>query len=205
MPSLLHRTQGYAAYAVRRALGRSPDAKIEALELEVRELKRALAQQLRLFQGLSLNNFGNHVNLDHRRRMHFVSRDDSVVLSKVDGMPYVVDFSVNPEVLPEPGCADAIAGIVDCANDAADVTGCGGRIEFHAGDFVAARLVSPTTPGNVAVELRWCAPANETGPIPSVGEWPYGAPHGWLELSVGDACAGGCTSVLVPYWNNPSP
>ena len=122
MPSLLHRTQGYAAYAVRRALGRSPDAKIEALEREVRELKRALAQQLRLFQGLSVNNFGNLVRLDHRQRMHFLSRDGSVALSTVEGLPYAVDFGVNTEAL-ELGCPDAF-NVVSNGTDAAAADGC---------------------------------------------------------------------------------
>ena len=67
MPSLLDRSKGYAAFAVRRALGRSPDARIAELETEVRELKRTLAHQLRLFNGLSVNSFGSLVNLDHRQ------------------------------------------------------------------------------------------------------------------------------------------
>lgn len=202
MPSLLHRTQGYAAYAVRRALGRSPDAKIEALEQEVRELKRTLAQQLRLFQGLSLNNSGNHVNLDHRRRMHFVSRDDTVTLSKVEGFPYAVDFAVNTAEMPF--CENAIAGIVDCEDDNADVTGCGDRIEFHAGTYVAAKLDTPDHAGNVAVRLDWCAPDTDSRPPTGQSFWEYGNPDGWLRQSMGDACAGSCQPVLVPYWNDPN-
>jgi len=201
MPSLLHRTQGYAAYAVRRALGRSPDAKIEALEREVRELKRALAQQLRLFQGLSVNAFGSHVNLDHRQRMHFLSRDDSITLSTVEGLPYAVDFSVNMAEMPF--CENAIAGIADCEGDTADVTGCGDRIEFHAGTYVAARLDPPDSAGNVAVVLDWCAPPTDSQP-PETMPFPYGIPAGWMELSVGNACAGGCTTVIVPYWTHPN-
>ena len=203
MPSLLDRTKGYAAFAVRRALGRSPDARIDELEREVRELKRTLAHQLRLFNGLSLNNFGTLVNLDHRQRMHFVSRDDSVVLSKVEGMPYVVDFGVNPEVLPA-GCENAVVGIVDCADEDADVIGCGHRIEFHAGDYVAARLTSPDHAGNVAVELRWCAPF---GSMPvEVGFWtPPGEPIKWARISVGDACAGECQTYVIPLWADPDP
>lgn len=204
MPRLLDRTKGYAAYAVRRALGRSPDARVEALEREVRELKRTLAQQLRLYNGLSVNSFGNLVNLDHRRRHHFVSRDDSVVLSTVEGFPYAVDFQVNPASLPF--CENAVAGIVDCASDDADVTGCGDRIEFHAGTYVAARLDSPDAPGNVAVVLDWCAPSTDFRPPTDLGgNWNYGVPNGWMLLSVGDACAGGCQQVMVPFWNVPTP
>lgn len=200
MPSLLDRTKGYAAFAVRRALGRSPDARIDELEREVRELKRTLAHQLRLFNGLSLNNFGTLVNLDHRQRMHFVSRDESVVLSKVEGMPYVVDFGVNPEVLPA-GCENAVVGIVDCAHNEADVVGCGHRIEFHSGDYVAARLTSPDQVGNVAVELRWCAPFG-ADPI-GVGFWtPPGPPIKWAKISVGDACAGDCQTYVTPLWED---
>lgn len=203
MPSLLDRTKGYAAFAVRRALGRSPDARIAELEREVRELKRTLAQQLRLYNGLSVNSFGNLVNLDHRRRHHLISRDDSVVLSTVEGFPYAVDFQVNTAALPF--CENAIAGIVDCAEDAADVTGCGDRIEFHAGTYVAAVLDAPDTAGNVAVRLDWCAPG---GGIPAV-EWGMftapGANVGWLRLSMGDACAGNCTDVVVPYWIDATP
>ena len=202
MPSLLDRSKGYAAFAVRRALGRSPDARITELETEVRELKRTLAHQLRLFNGLTLNTFGSFVNLDHRQRMHFVSRDDTVVLSKVDGFPYAVDFSVNPAELPF--CENAIAGIVDCEGDPADVTGCGDRIEFHAGTYVAAHIEAADTAGNVAIRMDWCAPGTDSVPI-SMGGWEYGVPSGWMELSVGDACAGGCTTVLVPYWNDPNP
>lgn len=202
MPSLLDRSKGYAAFAVRRALGRSPDARIAELETEVRELKRTLAHQLRLFNGLSVNSFGSLVNLDHRQRLHFISRDDTVTLSKVDGLPYAVDFAVDPAALPF--CENAIAGIVDCEGDPADVTGCGDRIEFHAGTYVAAKLDTPDTAGNVAVVLDWCAPPTDSVPI-TIGGWEYGAPTGWMELSVGDACAGGCTTVLVPYWNDPNP
>lgn len=203
MPRLLDRTAGYAAYAVRRALGRSPDARIAELETEMRELKRTLAQQLRLYNGLSVNSFGNLVNLDHRRRHHFVSRDDSVVLSTVEGFPYAVDFSVNPDVLDF--CADAIKGVVDCSDDDADVTGCGHRIEFHAGNLVAATLDTPDHAGNVAVRLDWCAPDTDSRPPTDFEMWSYGLPKGWMELSVGDACAGGCTTVLVPYWIDATP
>ena len=200
MPSLLDRTKGYAAFAVRRALGRSPDARIDELEREVRELKRTLAHQLRLFNGLSLNNFGTLVNLDHRQRMHFVSRDDSVVLSKVEGMPYVVDFGVNPEVLPA-GCENAVVGIVDCADEDADVIGCGHRIEFHAGEYVAAKKTTPDHAGNVAVELRWCAPFGAE-PI-GVGFWtPPGPPIKWAKFSVGNACAGDCQTYVIPLWED---
>lgn len=201
MPSLLDRSKGYAAFAVRRALGRSPDARITELETEVRELKRTLAHQLRLFNGLSLNNFGTLVNLDHRQRMHFVSRDDTVVLSKVEGFPYAVDFSVNTEELPF--CEDAIKGIVDCESDSDDVLGCGNRIEFHASDYIAAHLESPDEEGNVAVRFDWCAPDTDSRPPTNFEGWPYGLPDGWILSSVGDACAGGCTSVMQPYWNVP--
>ncbi len=203
MPSLLDRSKGYAAFAVRRALGRSPDARITELETEVRELKRTLAHQLRLFNGLSLNSFGSLVNPDHRQRLHFISRDDTVTLSKVDGLPYAVDFSVNMAEMPF--CENAVAGIVDCDGDPSDVTGCGDRIEFHAGTYVAAKLDTPDVPGNVAVVLDWCAPNTDSRPPTELGGWEYGTPDGWMELSVGDACAGGCTTVLVPYWANPAP
>ena len=203
MPRLLDRTKGYAAYAVRRALGRSPDARVEALEREVRELKRTLAQQLRLYNGLSVNSFGNLVNLDHRRRHHFVSRDDSVVLSTVEGFPYAVDFQVNPAVLPT-GCEDAVLGIVDCADESADVEGCGHRIELHAGDYVAAKKVTPDHAGNVAVELRWCAPESE--PPIGIGFWDVpGPPIKWARISIGDACAGTCMSYIAPLWPDPDP
>lgn len=204
MPSLLDRTRGYAAFAVRRALGRSPDAKVEALEKRVRELERALTQQLRLFNGLSLNSHGNLVGLDHRQRIHLRSRDGSVVLSKIDGFPYAVDFSVDPEALDLPYCETAIAGVVDCESETDDVAACGGRIEFHAGDYVAAKLTSPDDPDNVAVDLLWCAPSTDFRPPTDLdGRWNYGVPDGWLLLSMGSACAGGCTSVLVPFWNVP--
>lgn len=199
MPSLLDRTKGYAAFAVRRALGRSPDARIAELEVEMRELKRTLAHQLRLFNGLSLNNFGTLVNLDHRQRMHFVSRDDTVALSKVDGFPYAVDFSVNAAELPF--CEDAIKGIVDCVADTDDVAGCGGRIEFHASDYIAAHLEAPDDGNNVAVRFDWCAP--EGGEPMEVGFWtPPGQPAKWAKISIGDPCEGTCTTYVVPLWNN---
>lgn len=203
MPSLLDRSKGYAAFAVRRALGRSPDARIAELETEVRELKRTLAHQLRLFNGLSVNSFGSLVNLDHRQRLHFISRDDTVTLSKVDGLPYAVDFAVNMAEMPF--CEDAVAGIVDCDGDPSDVTGCGDRIELHAGTYVAAKLDTPDVAGNVAVVLNWCAPDTDSRPPTNFDGWLYGIPNGWMELSVGDACAGGCETVLVPYWVNPAP
>lgn len=203
MPSLLDRSKGYAAFAVRRALGRSPDARITELEKELRELKRTLAHQLRLYNGVTLNNFGNTVGLDHKQRHHFMSRDDSIILSKVDGYPYAVDFQVDPAALPF--CENAIAGIVDCEGSDADVTGCGDRIEFHAGAYVAARLDTPDVAGNAAVVLDWCAPSTDSRPPTEIESWTYGIPDGWMELSVGDACAGGCTTVLVPYWANPAP
>lgn len=197
MPSLLHRTQGYAAYAVRRALGRSPDAKIEALEREVRELKRALAQQLRLFQGLSVNTFGSHVNLDHRQRMHLLSRDDSITLSTVEGLPYAVDFSVNMAEMPF--CENALAGIVDCDGGTDDVAGCGGRIEFHAGTYIAAQIEAADDADNVALRLDWCAP--EAGIPREMGWWtPPGPPIKWAKISVGDACAGTCVTYAIPVW-----
>lgn len=203
MPSLLDRTKGYAAFAVRRALGRSPDARIAELEREVRELKRTLVQQLRLYNGLSVNSFGNLVGLDHRRRHHLISRDDSVVLSTVEGFPYAVDFQVNPAALPF--CENAIAGIVDCDDDNADVTGCGDRIEFHAGTYVAAKLDTPDHAGNVAVRLDWCAPGGGA-PTTELGFFaPPGAQAGWLKLSMGDACAGDCVEVVVPYWISATP
>lgn len=203
MPSLLDRSKGYAAFAVRRALGRSPDARIAELETEVRELKRTLAHQLRLFNGLSVNSFGSLVNLDHRQRLHFISRDDTVTLSKVDGLPYAVDFAVNMAEMPF--CENAIAGIVDCADDNADVTGCGDRIEFHAGTYVAAKLDTPDVAGNVAVRLDWCAPGAGV-PQTEFGMFtPPGANVGWLRLSMGDACTGGCTEVVVPYWIDATP
>lgn len=202
MPSLLDRSKGYAAFAVRRALGRSPDARIAELEVEVRELKRTLAQQLRLFNGLSLNNFGTLVNLDHRKRMHFVSRDDTITLSKVEGFPYAVDFGVNTAEMPF--CEDAIMGIADCEADTDDVAGCGGRIEFHASDYIAAHLEAPDEEGNVAVRLDWCAP--EAGEPLEVGFWtPPGTPAKWVKISVGDACAGSCTTYAIPVWTDSGP
>lgn len=201
MPSLLDRTRGYAAFAVRRALGRSPDAKVEALEKRVRELERTLAQQLRLYNGLTINNFSTTVGLDHKKRHHFMSRDGSIVLSKVEGYPYAVDFSVDPAELPF--CENAIAGIVDCADESADVTGCGDRIELHAGTYVAAKKTTPDHAGNVAVVLHWCAPAGT--PRPLVGECVFpGQFAGWLQLSLGDACEGDCEPVVIPYWTPAS-
>ncbi len=203
MPSLLDRTRGYAAFAVRRALGRSPDARIAELEKELRELKRTLAHQLRLYNGVTLNNFGTTVGLDHKQRHHFMSRDDSVVLSRVDGYPYGVDFQVNPAALPF--CENAIAGIVDCEGDDADVTGCGDRIEFHAGDYVAAKLTTPNGAGNVAVELLWCAPEGGQ-PLPEFEFWtPPGPPAKWARISMGDACAGTCVTYVVPLWEDTGP
>ena len=197
MPSLLDRTKGYAAFAVRRALGRSPDARIAELETEMRDLKRTLAQQLRLFNGLSLNNFGTLVNLDHRKRMHYVSRDGTITLSKVEGFPYAVDFGVNMAELPF--CEDAIKGIVDCEADSDDVLGCGNRIEFHASDYIAAHLEAPDEEGNVAVRLDWCAP--EAGKPLEIGFWtPPGPPTKWAKISIGDPCAGSCTVYAVPLW-----
>lgn len=203
MPSLLDRTKGYAAFAVRRALGRSPDARIAELETEMRELKRTLAHQLRLYNGVTLNNFGTTVGLDHKQRHHFMSRDDSIVLSRVAGYPYAVDFQVDPAALPF--CENAIAGIVDCDGDPADVTGCGDRIEFHAGDYVAAKLTTPDVAGNVAVELLWCAPEGGA-PLPEFEMWtPPGIPDKWARISLGDACAGTCVTYVTPLWLDTGP
>lgn len=201
MPNLMDRTRGYAAFAVRRALGRSPDARVEELERRVKELERLLALSLRTFNGHTINDFNAGVGLDHKRRTHWRSSDGKVVLSQIEGVPYGVDLSVDEAALtlPDPGCANALAGIVDCDATTADVTGCGDRLEFHAGTYIAAQTEAPDSAGNIAVRLDWCAPEGKAAPEFGACSFP-GQFDGWAELSVGDACTGGCVTVIVPYW-----
>ena len=55
------------------------------------------------------------------------------------------------------------------------------------------------------VVLDWCAPSTDSRPPTEIESWTYGIPDGWMELSVGVASSGDCTTVLVPYWANPDP
>ena len=180
MPSLLDRSKGYAAFAVRRALGRSPDAKLAELETELRELKRTLAHQLRLFNGLSVNTFGNLVRLDHRQRIHFLSRDGTIVLSTVEGLPYAVDFGVNIEAL-ELGCPDAFNvvsnGTDDVTADGCDTltlaAGCGVAIEKTGAKeftFRATGLAGASVNG-VACEDECVTLAFEDDPCGICWDW----------------------------------
>lgn len=199
MPNLMDRTRGYAAYAVRRALGRSPDARVEELERRVKELERLLAFNLRTFNGHTINDFSTTVKLDHKDRTHWRSSDETVLLDQIPGVPYGVNVRVNPAELPASGCANALAGVKDCDGTTADVTGCGDRLEFKTGTYIAAQVVTPTSPGDVAVRLDFCAPAAAT-PFPNGGAFAWGANDGWIQLSLGDPCAGSCVAVAVPYW-----
>lgn len=106
MPSLLDRTQGYAAFAVRRALGKDMWSEIQALRRRVDELERALALDLRTYGGLTINDFGTWVGLDHRKRHHLKSSDGSITLTRLEGLPYAVDLAVDADVM-----CDAI---IDC-------------------------------------------------------------------------------------------
>ncbi|MCE7938680.1 MAG: hypothetical protein DYG90_08890 [Chloroflexi bacterium CFX6] len=101
MPSLLDREQGYAAFAVRRALHREAWAELQALRRRVAELERALVLDLRVYTGLTINDHGTHITLDHRRRHHIVSTNDSVNLDRVEGKPYGIDITVNVDAIIE--------------------------------------------------------------------------------------------------------
>lgn len=104
MPSLLDRTQGYASFAARRALGKDMWSELQRLRRRVDELERALALDLRTYGGLTINDFGTQVGLDHRRRHHLKSSDDSITLTRLEGLPYAVDVTVNGDVV----CLDII-------------------------------------------------------------------------------------------------
>lgn len=54
--SLLHPSNGVAANDVRRQMGLSPVARVEALEREVESLKRQLCMALDLFRGFTIEN-----------------------------------------------------------------------------------------------------------------------------------------------------
>jgi len=99
MPSLLDRAQGYAAFAVRRALGKDMWSEIQALRREVDGLHRALGMDLRLYDGMTINNFGTQVGLDHRRRHHLRSSSGLVKLTRPEGLPYAVDLDLDIEEL----------------------------------------------------------------------------------------------------------
>lgn len=101
MPSLLDREQGYAAFAVRRALHREEWAELRRLQRRVDELERALILDLRVYSGLTINNHGAWITLDHRRRHHVISSDDSVGISRVAGKPYGIDLTVNVDQIIE--------------------------------------------------------------------------------------------------------
>lgn len=101
MPSLLDREDGYAAFAVRRALHREAWAELQALRRRVAELERALVLDLRVYGGLTINDHGTHITLDHRRRHHVVSTDDSVNLDRLEGKPYGIDITVNVDAIIE--------------------------------------------------------------------------------------------------------
>lgn len=147
MPNLMDRTRGYAAYAVRRALGRSPDARVEEMERRVKELERLLAFQLRTYNGLTINNFATDVGLDHKKRHHFRSSDGKVILSQIPGAPYGVDFSVDEAelTLPDPGCPDALTRIRVPGGDIVEVDGCGQMIDFE-GECID---ITKTGPGEI--------------------------------------------------------
>lgn len=104
MPSLLDRSAGYAAFAVRRALGKDLWSELQRLRRRVDELERALALDLKTYGGLTVNDFGTWVGLDHRRRHHLKSSDDSIVLTRPEGLPYAVDLTVNTDQV----CIDII-------------------------------------------------------------------------------------------------
>lgn len=101
MPSLLDRDHGYAAYAVRRALHREAWPEIQRLQRRVEELERALVLDLRVYGGLTINDHGTWVGLDHRRRHHLYSSDESVSLVRPTGKPYAVDITVNVDAIIE--------------------------------------------------------------------------------------------------------
>lgn len=101
MPSLLDPGEGYAAFAVRRALHREAWAELQALRRRVAELERALVLDLRVYGGLTINDHGTHITLDHRRRHHVVSTDDSVNLDRLEGKPYGIDITVNVDAIIE--------------------------------------------------------------------------------------------------------
>jgi len=106
VPSLLDRSAGYAAFAVRRALGKDMWSELQRLQRRVDELERALVMDLRTYGGLTVNDFGTWVGLDHRRRHHLKSSDGSISLTPPEGLPYAVDLGVNTDVV--------CAAILDC-------------------------------------------------------------------------------------------
>lgn len=196
--SLLHPVYGASARDIRARIGVSRDAKIQEMAEVLDRTRRTMVLHQRGFRGHYLPATKERITPDVHFVTRIVSQDESIELGK-GASPHELNLQVNPEIIPEAGCADAIMGIVDCDGSTADVTGCGNRLQLKAGTYVSAQLAVADAPGDVAAQWSFCVPAAPSAePNPSF--WAHGPPEGWLKLPLGASCAGGCVEVAVPYW-----
>jgi hypothetical protein len=99
MPSLLDKQRGYAAMAVRRALGKDDRSRIKKLERDFAELERVLDHDLRQYTGMTINDFSTVVDLDHKRRHHWECDDGTITFERIIGRTYGVNACVDIEVI----------------------------------------------------------------------------------------------------------
>lgn len=156
MPSLLDRTHGYAAKAVRRALGKDDRTRIELLERRLAELELALAQRGRDYTGMTINDFGTVITLDHKRRHHLRSDNETVLLRKVPGKPYGLNIEVDVDkvieiggLCPDPAFFDRV--VTEDGTLTATIGECGSDLPI-IGDGCAIEVVK--VGGNVVVRPK---------------------------------------------------
>lgn len=95
MPSLLDKTHGYATTVIRRTLGKDDRSRIRALEKRIEELERVIANDLRVFNGHTINDHSQNIILDHKRRTHWQCDDGTIDYEKVTGKPYAINACVD--------------------------------------------------------------------------------------------------------------
>lgn len=113
MPSLMDKAHGYAAMAVRRTLGKDDRSRIRELEREVDELKRILSRDVRLYQGMTINDHSTVIDLDHKRRHFWQCDDGTLTFEKIMGKTYGVNACVDVQavvdiIVGDPGMIGAI-------------------------------------------------------------------------------------------------
>ena len=198
--SLLHRANGVAAEDVRRALGVSPVGRMVALERRVAELERHLAMAHRHFRGFRLADSRTPVVPDANGWIQLYSDDDTVTVQRDPNKhPNVIDLTVDEENLDiEAGCPAAIVTIIDCDDTSLTATECGATLDFAPGTYVSLQLSGSANA--MVLTPSFCVPTADA-PAPGETDMPYGPPAGFVRIPVGEPCAGGCASKLVPYWN----
>lgn len=198
MSRLTHRTTGFVAERLRQRMEDEPSARLIDAERRLGRIERTLAYRVRSFRGVRLEVPGVMISPDRDGWLAF-STDTNLEIDRDPNLRGDHAKWKLPSAITDQWCTASITTNVDCDAGSLTADDCGATVTHSSGNGYVAVQISGTANAQT-LSYNWCAPST-VGPAMLTGDdWIPKEPTGWLELTVGDECLGGCDAVKVPYW-----